>query len=32
MGYYFYDINAKVNHKISDIDRLYLSVYTGADD
>ncbi len=31
MGYYFWDINAKVNHKFSDKDRVYLSVYTGRD-
>ena len=30
-GYYFYDLNAKVNHKFSDKDRLYLSLYTGKD-
>ncbi len=30
-GYYFYDINAKINHKFSDKDRLYLSVYGGND-
>jgi len=30
-GYYFYDINTKVNHKFSDKDRLYLSVYSGDD-
>ena len=30
-GYYFYDMNAKVSHKISDKDRLYLSVYSGDD-
>lgn len=30
-GYYFYDINAKVNYKISDKDRLYWSVYSGDD-
>lgn len=30
-GYYFYDLNAKVNHKISDKDRLYLSFYSGRD-
>lgn len=30
-GYYFYDLNAKVNHKFSDRDKLYLSVYTGED-
>lgn len=28
---YFYDINAKVNHKFSDSDRLYLSFYGGKD-
>lgn len=32
MGYYFYDFNAKVNHKFSDKDRLFLSVYSGKDD
>ncbi|MFK7907301.1 MAG: TonB-dependent receptor, partial [Chitinophagales bacterium] len=31
-GYYFYDLNAKVNYKFSDKDRLYLSAYTGDDD
>ena len=30
-GYFFYDINAKINHKISDKDRLYLSLYSGKD-
>ena len=30
-GYYFYDLNAKVNHKISEKDRLYLSFYSGRD-
>ncbi|HPK30021.1 MAG TPA: TonB-dependent receptor [Bacteroidales bacterium] len=30
-GYNFYDINAKVNHKFSDRDRLFLSYYTGDD-
>ena len=30
-GYNFYDINAKLNWKISDRDRLYLSYYTGDD-
>jgi outer membrane cobalamin receptor len=30
-GYYFYDFNAKVNHIISDRDRIYLSAYTGND-
>lgn len=31
IGYYFYDLNAKLNYKISDRDRLYLSAYTGDD-
>ena len=31
-GYYFYDLNAKVNYKISQRDRLYLSAYTGYDE
>lgn len=30
-GYYFYDVNAKINHKFSDKDRLYFSVYSGKD-
>jgi len=30
-GYFFYDLNAKINHKISYKDRLYLSVYSGSD-
>ena len=30
-GYYFYDLNAKVNHKFSDRSRLYLSSYMGRD-
>lgn len=30
-GYYFYDLNAKINHKISDKDRLYISGYFGRD-
>ncbi len=30
-GYYFYDLNAKINHKFSDRSRLYLSAYTGKD-
>ena len=30
-GYYFYDLNLKVNHKISDRDRLFLSIYKGLD-
>lgn len=30
-GYYFYDFNAKINHKFSDRSRLYLSLYDGKD-
>ena len=30
-GYYFYDANAKINHKFSDNDRVFLSFYTGRD-
>lgn len=30
-GYFFYDVNAKVNHKFSEKDRVYLSMYTGKD-
>lgn len=30
-GYYFYDLNMKVNYKFSDKDRLYLSGYFGRD-
>jgi hypothetical protein len=30
-GYYFYDLNAKVNWEISPKDRIYLSTYTGDD-
>lgn len=30
-GYYFYDVNAKVNHKFSESSRLYLSGYFGDD-
>ncbi|MEO9475158.1 MAG: TonB-dependent receptor [Cyclobacteriaceae bacterium] len=30
-GYYFYDFNAKINHKLSEKDRLYLSFYNGRD-
>ena len=30
-GYGFYDVNAKINHKFSDKDRLYISFYTGQD-
>jgi len=31
-GYYFYDLNAKINHKFSDKDRLYISSYFGRDE
>lgn len=30
-GYHFYDLNAKINYKFSDKDRLYLSFYGGED-
>ncbi|VAW12845.1 TonB-dependent receptor [hydrothermal vent metagenome] len=30
-GYYFYDLNAKLNFILSEKDRLYLSIYTGKD-
>lgn len=30
-GYYFYDVNAKINHKFSDKSRLYYSLYFGQD-
>ncbi len=30
-GYFFHDINAKINHRFSNKDRLFLSVYTGKD-
>ncbi len=30
-GYYFYDVNAKISHKISDKHRLFLSFYNGND-
>ena len=30
-NYYFYDFNAKINHKFSDKNRLYLSAYMGDD-
>ena len=30
-GYYFYDFNGKLNHKINDKHRLYLSNYIGRD-
>ncbi|WP_026472914.1 TonB-dependent receptor [Alkaliflexus imshenetskii] len=31
IGYYLQDFNAKVNHRINDRHRLYLSMYTGKD-
>ena len=31
LALYFYDLNAKVNHKISEKDRLYFSIYGGSD-
>ena len=31
VGYYFYDLNAKINHTFSNKDRLYLSAYMGND-
>jgi outer membrane receptor for ferrienterochelin and colicin len=30
-GYYFYDLNAKINHKFDNKNRLYLSTYMGDD-
>jgi len=30
-GYYFYDLNAKINHKFSDKSHLFLSAYSGSD-
>ena len=30
-GYYFYDLNAKINHRINNKNRVYLSAYTGKD-
>lgn len=30
-GYYFYDLNAKINYKFSDKDKIYLSGYFGRD-
>lgn len=30
-SYYFYDVNAKINHKFSDRSRIYLSAYNGKD-
>jgi len=31
LSYYFYDINAKVNHQFSSKDKVYLSFYSGED-
>jgi outer membrane receptor for ferrienterochelin and colicin len=31
LGYYFYDLNGKLNYKFSDRDRLYVSAYLGDD-
>lgn len=31
-GYYFHDLNAKINHRFSDRSRLYFSTYTGKDE
>jgi CarboxypepD_reg-like domain/TonB-dependent Receptor Plug Domain len=31
LPYYFYDLNAKINYKITDRDRIYLSSYFGRD-
>lgn len=31
LGYYFYDLNAKINHRFSDRSRLFLSIYNGRD-
>ena len=31
IGYYFYDINAKIQHRISSKNRVYLSFYLGDD-
>jgi hypothetical protein len=30
-GYYFYDLNAKINHTLNDKNRFYLSLYGGKD-
>lgn len=32
IGYFFHDLNVKVNHKFSDRTRLYLSTYAGKDE
>jgi outer membrane cobalamin receptor len=31
LGYFFYDLNAKINHRFSHKDRVYLSAYLGND-
>jgi hypothetical protein len=31
VGYFFYDLNAKINHRINDRNRIYLSTYSGDD-
>lgn len=30
-GYYFYDLNAKINYQLSEKSRVYLSIYSGLD-
>jgi hypothetical protein len=30
-GYYFYDLNAKISHRLNENNRLYFSAYSGAD-
>ena len=30
-GYFFYDLNGKINHRINKANRLFLSIYTGDD-
>ena len=30
-GYYFYDLNAKITHKLSEKDKLFVSFYNGSD-
>ncbi len=30
-GYYFYDLNSKINHRINDNNKVYLSIYLGND-
>ena len=32
IGYYFFDLNAKLHHRLSNKDQLFLSFYTGQDD